>query len=113
MSEYNPDVWVMLKFTHGEQTTYKVLAGWYGGYLNGDSWKLNSGVTAVEVDADGYLCFSGYSGSVYRCHPNCYRMSGMTSSIYESFVKKVETGEGVNMELMPETTDFANIKYED
>lgn len=68
MSEYNPDNWLLLKFDTKEHGIfYKVLAGWSGGYLYGDSWKLNSGVTKVEVDGDYYL-FYGYSGSVYKCH---------------------------------------------
>ena len=58
MSNYNytPDKWVMLKFTHGGQDVYKILASFYGGYLDGDSWKLNSGVTKVEED-DKYYYF--------------------------------------------------------
>ncbi len=33
MGEYKPDRWVVLKITNGEKVIYKVMGGWYGGYL--------------------------------------------------------------------------------
>jgi len=49
MSEYNPDSWVIIKITVPDQKTiYKVLGGWSGGYLDGDSWQLNSGIAKVK-----------------------------------------------------------------
>jgi hypothetical protein len=48
MSEYLPDNWVVLKINHEGKTLYKVLAGWIGGYLNGDSWRMNSGMNCVK-----------------------------------------------------------------
>lgn len=111
MSDYNPDRWVMLKFNHNGELIYKILATFYGGYLSGDSWKLNSGVTKIEEDGQCYL-FHGSSGSVYRCHKNSYGMGGYTSGVYASFQKQVEEAEGVTMELMPEGTNFMEIQYE-
>lgn len=71
MSTYTPDKWVILKLNNKGETAYKVLAGWSGGYLDGQSWKINSGITKVEED-DNYLLFHGYSGSVYKCHKRGY-----------------------------------------
>jgi len=48
---YNPDNWVVIKM-NGDDPHYRVLAGWSGGYLDGDSWRMNSGITRVE-DAGG------------------------------------------------------------
>lgn len=112
MSTYNPDSWVVLKFQHSGKTTYKVLAGFGGSYLYGSSWKLNSGVTKVEVDGD-YLLFHGYSGSVYRCHKNSYCMRGMMHGVYSSFVDQVKENPAYQMELMDENTDFTSIDYKD
>jgi hypothetical protein len=69
MSDYTPDNWVVLKIKPGKGAYpfYKVLAGWSGGYLYGDAWRINSGVTRVEQDSD-YYEFYGSSGSCYRCH---------------------------------------------
>ena len=114
MREYNPDVWVMLKFNYNGEVIYKILAGWYGGYTSGDSWKLNSGCTKVEKDGD-FLLFSGSSGSVYRvpADPHGYRMSGLTSNIYLSFQKQIEdNGDStITMEMMPADTNWTELDY--
>lgn len=112
MSEYKPDRWVMLKFTHSGHSTYKVLAGWGGSYLYGQSWKLNSGVTKAQEEGDYYL-FSGYSGSVYKCHKGSYAMTGMTAQMFSSWTKQfADDGqpEGT-MVKMPEETNFMEINY--
>ena len=77
MNTLNPDSWVIIKVTGIEaKVFYKVLAGWSGGYLDGDSWRMNSGIDKVEDDGE-YWNFIGQSGSVYRCHKkgNTMRMS--------------------------------------
>jgi len=94
MSEYNPDSWVIIKITVPDQKTiYKVLGGWSGGYLDGDSWQLNSGIAKVEKNGD-YFDFHGYSGSVYKCHKdsNQMRMSmaGTWNQLKEKFPDNVE-----------------------
>jgi hypothetical protein len=70
---YNPDNWVIVKITMGDNPTYKVLAGWSGGYLDGDSWRMNSGITKVEIEDDFYL-FHGHTASVYKCHKHSEQM---------------------------------------
>lgn len=96
MSNYTPDVWVVLEIKRGSnEPIYKVLAGWYGGYLHGDSWKLNSGITKIKKDGNNYI-FSGYSGSTYECHKSSERMSGLTASIFSAWVEEVE---GTDMEI--------------
>ena len=82
MTEYNPDSWVVLKMTYKDQTFYKVLGGWAGGYLNGDSWRLNSGVERAEL-VDGKYHFHGSSGSVYRCNPEMYGLRVVTANIFD------------------------------
>jgi hypothetical protein len=65
MTDYNPDNWVVIKM-NGDDPHYRVLAGWSGSYLNGDSWRMNSGITRVEDAGDRYN-FYGSSGSCYSC----------------------------------------------
>lgn len=68
MAEYKPDNWVIVKINSKEHGTYyKVLGGWSGGYLHGDSWRMNSGIGRIEEDDQTYS-FYGYSGSVYICN---------------------------------------------
>jgi hypothetical protein len=94
MTTYTPDAWVILKIIDQtpdaqEPVIYKVLAGWYGGYLNGDSWKINSGITDYTRYGDR-VEFKGYSNSVYQCGYNCERFTGLTGSIFESFSKDMK-----------------------
>lgn len=58
-----PDNWVVI-FLNGSEPHYKILAGWSGGYAQGDSWRLNSGITKVEETESAYS-FYGSSGSCY------------------------------------------------
>jgi hypothetical protein len=78
---------------------YKVLAGWYGGYANGDSWKINSGITKVDK-VDGVYEFSGYSGSSYFCHQSVERLTGLTAGVLSSLQKDIETI-GASIEVVP------------
>lgn len=87
MTEYKPDSWVVIKMTNKDQTFYKVLGGWSGGYLDGDSWRLNSGVERVELDNDRYM-FYGSSGSVYNCHKESYGLKMITTGIWNQMKEK-------------------------
>ena len=91
MSNYTPDVWVVLEFDTPqlEKPLRKVFAGWYGGFAGSNSWKLNSGITEVR-QVDGWWEFDGYSGSTYRCHPNNYHMSGLMQGILATWQKQAE-----------------------
>lgn len=64
---YTPDNWVIIEIPTEEETIYKVLAGWSGGYLDGDSWRINSGIVSYEED-DEYYYFKGNTNSIYKCH---------------------------------------------
>ena len=105
MSVYNPSCWIVLEFDggSGEPPLRKVFAGWYGGYLNGDSWKLSSGITDTKEFDDRYE-FENYSGSVYVCRKDSERMSGYMTQIYSGFVKQVDETPNATMKV---------IQYED
>jgi hypothetical protein len=89
MSEYIPERWVVIEFVTPEETIRKVFAGWYGGYLDGDSWKLNSG-NKSERELDDRWEFDGYSGSTYVCHKSAYGLSGYMSSLLSGWIKQAE-----------------------
>jgi hypothetical protein len=67
---YTPEEWCLIKINQ-KTTFYKIFGSWRGGYLSGDSWRINSGITSVTLEGD-YYYFSGASGSVYKCHKDCY-----------------------------------------
>lgn len=72
---YTPDNWVIIKIK-GNDPHYRVLAGWSGGYTDGDRWRLNSGIIKCRFDGN-YWYFYGSSGSCYKCCVNgyCLRMN--------------------------------------
>lgn len=84
---YNPDKWALVRINMSGEIIYKVLGSWYSGYTQGQSWRLNSGITAALDQGDHYD-FVGNSGSRYICPKGLYGMnlaaSGIISSMIES-----------------------------
>jgi len=111
MTMYNPDKWVMIKFTYEGKPVYKILASWYGGFARGDYWKLNSGVTKIEEDGQLYR-FHGSSGSIYQCHKATYGMSAYTMGVLENFKKQINDAGLTPLELMDKETNFMELNYE-
>lgn len=108
---YFPDNWVVLKIKDGklDHGFYKVLAGWSGGYLDGDSWRMNSGISKVTEEGDDHLKFWGYSGSCYVCHKKSYGLRMNNAGVYNA-LKKQEGFEN-QITLMDENTDWLNVKW--
>ena len=114
-----PEHWVILRIPTEDNIDipyYKVFAGWRGGYLDGDRWKLNSGITKVEEDGD-YFYFYGYSGSCYKCHKNgyglkegMYRFSSYPQGVLKNIIEKGRLlGDDINIEIMSEETNWKEL----
>jgi hypothetical protein len=88
-----PDRWMLIR-VHGETPHWRIFATWSGGYIQGDSWRLNSGVESVEVK-DEYFDFIGYSGSVYRCYKTAYGVNLYGMNVLTDLVSKSELLEAV------------------
>jgi hypothetical protein len=95
---YTPNNWVIVKITHPNYVVHKVLAGWSGGYLEGDSWRMNSGIVRAEVKGN-YILFHGQSGSIYKCHKNAQRLSTVTVGVYNTLVEQGKQ-KGVVVEMV-------------
>lgn len=103
-----PDRWVLIKITPpGGETTYKVLAGWWGGYCGSDYWQLNSGVVKAERFEQGWD-FHGFSGSVYRCYDHSWGFTGLTADVFEDFKKARYFAV---IEMVPEETDISTLNW--
>lgn len=109
--EYKPDCWVVFKVDNPEfeSPIYKVFGGWYGGLANGDSWKINSGITKVEEDENNYH-FYGSSGSVYIVNKSNYSMSSYMMNVWGNFMKQLE-GTTTKFEILDKNTNFMEISY--
>ena len=108
---YHPNKWVVVKLTpQNEPVYYRVFATWYGGYLHGDSWQMNSGIVSVKHE-NGFYKFKGASGSRYDCPEESYGTSAWSSMVLSDLInnaKKID----IVMEVMPEDTNWLEINYE-
>lgn len=117
MNEYAPDYWQVIRLVNGNETIYKLFASWVGGYVFGDSWKLNSGITGIKKDDKVFQMshgsktitstykITGVSGSVYTVPAieSCYRTTAYTSGILKNIMNKT------NAEVLPYDTDWENL----
>jgi len=102
MNVHIPDCWVVIHIKAPEEC-FKVLAGWRGSYLGGNSWRMNSGITEVE-ETENHWIFKGHSGSVYRCPKNMYGFKISTAGIWHNL--QDECGEDVA--LLDEETNWSD-----
>ena len=84
-----PDSWVILEFTTDTGVIRKILSGWKGGYLNGDSWRLSSSIVN-ETEMKHYNEYETDSGSTYKClHSN----EGLIGITHDKLTQLKETPE--------------------
>lgn len=109
MSEYNPDYWQVISIENKNDTLYKIFASWHGGYVTGDSWRLNSGISKVVVN-EKYIDFHGYSKSVYRVvnADHCYRTNAYSESILASLIERAAKND-VKIKILPFDTNWATL----
>lgn len=105
VNNYFPDNWVLI-FLNGDDPHYRVLAGWSGGYTQGDSWRMNSGIVKVE-DYEHSFRFYGSSGSCYHCGKESYGLKMNNAYIWNQLQKL----HGDKVELLSEDADFMNIDW--
>jgi len=103
MDGYTPDRWVIVRINTGEVQIDKILSSWFGGFAGSDEWRFSSGITKVEdktADSYPHYVIHNHSGSIYTCYKNNIGMSAYTSSVYNSYKKKIEDTGG-SMEIIP------------
>ena len=104
-----PQRWVIVAFEKEKEKYYKVFGSWAGGYLDGDSWRMNSGITKVEED-DSHLYFYGLSGSCYKCHKDGYGIAtSYSQSVLEGSCEKAKELGGVDMWVMAGDNDWMSL----
>ena len=90
MSEYTPDRWLAVEITLDDGASlFKILGSWYGGYLDGDSWRISSGATDVKEEED-YYDVTNVSGSVYRCYKRSEGASAYTLSLLDMWIRETK-----------------------
>lgn len=113
MSHYYPDQWIVIEIIPDTNQYpdsvwhYRVLASWRGGYLHGESWKLNSGIVHVIEDDEEYH-FHGQSGSIYHCRKGSYGTTGYTAGILNDMINR---SHALIINTLPEDTNFMALEY--
>lgn len=87
---YTPDGWTFIKIqVYGEvKPLIKVFGSWSGGYLKGDSWRVNSGVTKIKENLDEYIV-SGYSGSQYILIKQNNHITSYNKGVLEDMIQEL------------------------
>lgn len=80
VSVIKPDTGVRTKF---------IVAGFHGGYLHGDSWRVSRDVVKVTDEGD-YWMMETRTGSVYQLYKGRYGTTGMTAGIIEDMKRGAE-----------------------
>jgi hypothetical protein len=99
MKTYTPDRWVILEISTLTSRYYKVFAGWYGGFLGSDSWKLNSGIVSV-TPSDDFYDFCGYTSSIYHCYMHDYGFTGLMLNVLEGWERDLAQKPGMSIRVL-------------
>lgn len=96
---YIPDGWVIVR--NKENKDYRVFGSWSGGYLDGDSWRINSGIADYVID-EGNIDFVGDSGSVYRCREGGGHITAYNYELLQGILERSEGYEVITFEQFEE-----------
>lgn len=105
--------WLVI-FIKSDDPHYRLFMSFGGGYMNGDSWRMNSGITRVEFNDDQYpvtmWTFIGASGSSYTVHKDMYGATIFGAGILDNFIK-TSAEKNAEITVMPEDTDWSAIDW--
>src|SRR5574343_64468 len=94
MATHRPDRWQILRIDYNGEIIHKILGGWSGSYIYGDSWRLSSVIQEV-TQKDDRIIFLMETGSTYECNPEMASMSllmaGILSQIQETYPTQIIT----------------------
>lgn len=94
-----PDSWVILEVNHEGERFQKILSGWSGGYLDGDSWRLSSPIKRIKIRIkiklnQDYFIVDTKSGSFYTLWKSrqglCKNTTGIYNELKERFGDSLE-----------------------
>lgn len=112
MSQYTPDRWVVIYIVPRADypnavAHYRVFASWYGGYCQGEAWRMNSGIVRAEEDERFYY-FYGNTGSMYTCPKSGYGFTSYGASVLSQMKERAT---GLDIYVQDGETDFCTLEY--
>jgi len=95
-----PDKWSIIKQTHEDgEIWYRLFANFYGGYVNGDSWRINSGIDVVKEDDKSFTINGAKSNTIYMCNKKSYGITSYGMLVFSSLQSEV-LDHGVKLEYL-------------
>lgn len=89
-----PDSWVLLEVNHEGEQFQKILSGWGGSYLYGDSWRISSHVKQIDIASEVIKVYTE-SGSCYNLLTSRQGLRMGNAGIYNQL--KEEHGDNVEI----------------
>ena len=84
-----PDSWVIVEVNHEDEQFSKILSGWSGGYLDGDSWRLSSPIKHMHIDIDlDYITVDTQSGSQYTLYKSCQGLRTSNAGVWQKLKQR-------------------------
>jgi len=84
-----PDSWVIVEVNHEGEQFQKILSGWSGGYLYGDSWRMSSRIKEMNINIDqDYITVETDSGSVYNLRKEYQGLRMSNAGIYNQLKER-------------------------
>jgi len=85
---YSPDSYRVILIDTPTGQLVKVFASYSGGYLDGDSWRINSGTELITEDESHYF-FHGYSDSIYKLRKDSTgHLNSYTCGVYNRILSQ-------------------------
>ena len=91
-----PNCWVIIEVNHEGKQFQKILSGWSGGYLDGDSWRMSSPVKELDIKIDSeWITAITESGSTYNLLKESQGLRMSNAGIYNQLKEKF--GDAIEM----------------
>ena len=92
-----PDSWVIIEVNHEGEQFQKILSGWSGSYLYGDSWRISSQIKKMDIDIDSdKIVVYTESGSCYNLYKSYQGLRMSNAGIYN----ELKENYGDNVEIV-------------
>ena len=91
-----PDSWVIIEVNHEGKQFQKILSGWSGSYLYGDSWRMSSRINEINIKVNqDFFTVDTESGSRYTLFKSRQGLRVSNSGIYNQL--KEQYGDAVEI----------------
>jgi hypothetical protein len=86
--DITPDSWVIVEY-NGSKQFQRILSGWSGSYLYGDSWRMSSPIKELNIKVNqDFFTATTDSGSTYQLFKSRQGLRMSNAGIYNELKEK-------------------------